>query len=152
VGNVIAWVLISLAAVLLAFWAVRSLLAAASRSEMDLRGTPPAGQDWRYWVAQARSLAERGDYRSAIHAAYWGGIARLEEKQLLSADRTRTPRESLRMVSRENARAPLARLTQHMEFTWYGYRSATSADWDEAARELETLECLQGLTGATSGS
>ena len=38
VGNTIAWTLVTLMSLLLAFWAVRSMLAAAARSELDLRG------------------------------------------------------------------------------------------------------------------
>lgn len=48
VGSTIAWVLVSLATLLLAFWSVRFLIAAASRSEMDLRGAAPSGKDWRF--------------------------------------------------------------------------------------------------------
>jgi hypothetical protein len=153
VGNTIAWALVSLAALLLALWSVRSLIAAASREEMDLRGAIPAGQDWRHWAGQARAAAGRGDYRAAIHAAYWAGVARLEESRLLPEDHSRTPRESLRLVERGNAAyTPLAQLTRRFELTWYGYRAATSTDWDDAMQQLELLGCLHSSTPATAGS
>jgi Domain of unknown function (DUF4129) len=153
VGSAIAWTLVLLASLLVAFWGVRSWIAAASRADMDLRGGIPAGQDWRYWAAQARAAAERGDYRAAIHAAYWTAVARLEENHLLSEDRSRTPRESLRLVQRANAAyTPLAQLTRRFELTWYGYHPATSADWDDAMQQLETLECLRPSTEAIAGS
>jgi len=44
VGNAIAWTLVTLLGLLLAFWAVRSVMNAAARSEMDLRGAVPAGR------------------------------------------------------------------------------------------------------------
>jgi uncharacterized protein DUF4129 len=153
VGDTIAWTLVSLVALLLAFWSVRSLIAAASRSEMDLRGAAPAGQDWRYWAREARAASERGDYRAAIHAAYWTAVARLEENRVLPEDRSRTPREALRLVRRESAAyAPLAQLTRRYELTWYGYHAATSADWDDAMQKVETLECLPSSTQAIAGS
>jgi hypothetical protein len=153
VGDTIAWTLVSLVALLLAFWSVRSLIAAASRSEMDLRGAAPAGQDWRYWAREARAASERGDYRAAIHAAYWTGVARLEENRVLPEDRSRTPRESLRLLQRESAAyAPLAQLTRRYELTWYGYHAATSADWDDAMQKVETLGCLHSSTPAIAGS
>lgn len=153
VGSTIAWVLVSLATLLLAFWSVRFLIATASRSEIDLRGAAPAGQDWRFWAEEARAAAARGDYRAAIHAAYWAAVARLEENRLLPADRSRTPRESLRLVERGSAAyTPLAQLTRHFELTWYGYRVATSSDWDDAMQQLETLGCLNSSTPATVGS
>jgi hypothetical protein len=153
VGNTIAWTFVSLATLLLAFWCVRALIAGASRAEIDLRGATPAGQDWRYWAREARFAAERGDYRAAIHAAYWTAVARLEENHLLPEDRSRTPRESLRLVQRASAAyPPLAHLTRRFELIWYGYYAATSADWDDAMQQLETLECLRSSTEATAGS
>ncbi len=153
VGNAIAWTLVTLLALLLAFWAVRSVINAAARSEMDLRGAVPAGQDWRYWAKQAREAAERGDYRAAIHAAYWTAVAQLEESRLLPEDRSRTPRESLRLVERGHAAySPLAYLTRRLELTWYGFQLATSADWDDVKKQLETLECLRPSTRAIANS
>ena len=153
VGNAIAWTLVALVGLLLAFWTVRSVLNAARRSEMDLRGSISAGQDWRYWAREAREAAERGDYRAAIHAAYWTAVAQLEENHLLPEDRSRTPRESLRLIQRASAAYnPLAHLTRRFEITWYGYRVATSADWDDVRKQLETLECLRSSTPATANS
>lgn len=153
VGNTIAWTLVSLVALLLAFWAVRSMIAAAARSELDLRGATPAGQDWRYWASEARASAERGDFRSAIHAAYWTAVAQLEENHVFPGDRSRTPRESLRLLQGGNAAyGPLAHLTRRFELTWYGYKAATSADWDDAMKQLETLECLRSSTRAIASS
>jgi hypothetical protein len=152
-GSAIAWTLISLAALLVAVWAVRYLIAAASRAEMDLRSAIPAGQDWRYWAGEARAAAERGDYRAAIHASYWAAVARLEENHLLPEDRSRTHRESLRLVKRGSAAyTPLEQLTRRFELTWYGYHTATSADWDDAMQQLETLGCQRSSTPATADS
>ena len=153
VGNAIAWTLVTLAALLLAFWGVRSVINAARRSEMDLSGAVPAGRDWRYWAREARAAAERGDYRAAIHAAYWTAVAQLEENRLLPEDRSRTPRESLRLVQRGSAAyGPLAQLTRRFEVTWYGYHTATPDDWDDVRKQLETLECLRSSTRAIASS
>jgi len=152
-GNVIAWTLITLAALLLIVWAVRATARAGSRAEMDLRGAAGAGQDAHYWFSEAREAAARGDYRAAIHAAYWAAIARLEEMKSLPEDRSRTPRESLRLIRRESAAyAPLLQLTRRFELVWYGYRSADSSDWNDAMQQLETLGCLRPSTPAISAS
>ena len=81
-GSAIAWVLVLIVAILLAYWGVRYWVNVARRAEMDLSGAAPAGHDWRYWAARLAS-ADRGDYRSAIHATYWAGVARLQETRLL---------------------------------------------------------------------
>ena len=152
VGNVVAWVLLALVGGLLALWTVRALIARASRAEMDLSGAAPAGKDWRYWAAEARSAAGRGDYRSAIHAVYWASVGQLEESGMLPVDRSRTPRESLRLMPQAKpAFAPFSDLTRRFEMTWYGYYPATEVDWNEAMQKLESIRCLNSSMPATAG-
>jgi hypothetical protein len=153
IGNFVAWTVILLSCLLLLFWTVRFLMRAGSRSEMNLSGATPMNQDWHRWLRDARAAAGRADYRAAIHAAYWAAIVRMEETKSLPEDRSRTPRESLRLIRKESAEyAPLLRLTQRFELVWYGYRSATDADWSDAVQQLETLGCLRSSTAAISGS
>jgi hypothetical protein len=153
IGNFVAWTVILLSCLLLLFWTVRFLMRAGSRSEMDLSGATPMNQDWHRWLRDARAAAGRADYRAAIHAAYWAAIVRMEETKSLPEDRSRTPRESLRLIRKESAEyAPLLRLTQRFELVWYGYRSATNADWSDAMQQLETLGCLRSSTAVTSAS
>lgn len=142
IGNLVAWIAISLAGVLLLFWTVRFLMRTGHSSEMDLSGAAPIIRDWRRWLRQARDAASRGQFRTAIHAAYWTAIVRMEETNSLPEDRARTPRESLILIDRNNtAYAPLAQLTRRFELIWYGYRAATAADWDDAVEQLEILGC-----------
>jgi hypothetical protein len=143
-GNVVAWIAIGLVGVLLLFWTLRFLMRAGQGADMDLTGAAPIGNDWRRWLREARDAAGRGDFRTAIHAAYWTAIVRMEEMKSLPEDRARTPRESLRLIGRDSsAYAPLAQLTRRFELVWYGYRNATAADWDDAAQQLEMLGCLR---------
>jgi Domain of unknown function (DUF4129) len=153
IGSAIAWTVIALTTLVLLLWMVRAATRGGARPQMDLRGASATGQDSAYWLRQARAAAASGDYRSAIHAAYWAAIARLEEAKRLTEDRSRTPRESLCLIRRESAEyAPLSQLTRRFELVWYGYRSAGSADWSDAMQELETLGCLRSSTPAISAS
>ena len=153
IGNVIAWTVIALAALLLALWAVRASLRGGKQTEMDLGGAARPEGGWRDWLRNARAAAERGDYRAAIHGAYWAGVMRLEEAHRLPQDRARTPREALRLIRRESAEyAPLAQLTRRFELVWYGYRSATETDWTDAIEQLEKLGCLPSSMPATAAS
>jgi Domain of unknown function (DUF4129) len=153
IGNAIAWMLIVLAALLLGAWAVRASLRGGKQTEMDLDGAARPEGGWRDWLRNARASAERGDYRAAIHAAYWAGVMRLEEIHRLPQDRARTPREALRLIRRESAEyAPLAQLTRRFELVWYGYRSATETDWSDAMQQLEKLGCLPSSTPAIAAS
>jgi Domain of unknown function (DUF4129) len=142
IGNWVAWIVVILGGLLLLFWTLRFLMHAGQHSEMDLSGATPVGRDWRRWLREAREAAGRGDYRTAIHAAYWAAIVRMEELKALPEDRARTPRESLKLIDRGSvAYAPLLQLTRRFELVWYGYRAATAADWADAAQQLETLGC-----------
>lgn len=149
----VAWTLIALVVLLLAYWAVRTVIGPRTQSAMDLKGAVPQGLDWRECFRDARAAAARGDYRSAVHAAYWAGIKRLESTHRLSDAGSMTPRESLQMVKDDGAAyAPLSRLTHYFELIWYGNRPATAADWADAVRQLEALGCLSPSTPATAGS
>lgn len=152
-GNFVVWTLIAAAFLLLAYWVRQTLSRSSRQAQMDLSGAQPVGLDSREWLRNARAAAERGDYRQAIHAAYWAAIARLEELHALPQDRSRTPRESLRLLGPGNAhRAPLAELTRHFELVWYGYRPATAVNWNEAVTLLEKMGCLPRSTLAIAGS
>lgn len=142
IGNFVAWTIVILVGLLLLFWTLRFLMRAGQRSEMDLSGATPIGRDWRRWLREAWEAAGSGDYRTAIHAAYWAAIVRMEEMKSLPEDRSRTPRESLRLIDRGSATyAPLSQLTRRFELVWYGYRAATAEDWNDAAQQLENLGC-----------
>jgi hypothetical protein len=114
---------------------------------------PAAGaasaRDWQLWLADARKAAEEGRWRDAIHCIYWSSISRLEAKRMWPADRARTPREYLALVSTHDPRrAGLAGLTRSFERTWYGGRTAVERDY-QAAEEL-AAEITSG-SGAPGG-
>jgi hypothetical protein len=152
-SGMVLWVVVIVTALVVAVWAARSLVGSELREPIDLREARSPAPDWRQWAWEARAAADHGDYRTAIHNAYWASIYKLEAIELLPEGRSRTPRESLRLIDRQSAvYEPVALLTRGLELVWYGYRTATLADWTDATRHLELLECLQPSTRATAGS
>lgn len=102
---------------------------------MSDRPAPEAAsaRDWQLWMADARKAADAGEWREAIHFLYWAAISRLESKRLWPADRARTPREYLALVSPDDARRDsLAALTRSFERTWYGGRQAGEQEYRAA--------------------
>jgi hypothetical protein len=92
-----------------------------------------SARDWQLWLADARKAASAGLWREAIHFVYWASISRLESRRLWPADRARTPREYLALMSTEDPRqAGLALLTKSFEHTWYGGREAGESDYRNA--------------------
>jgi hypothetical protein len=97
----------------------------------------------RYWWREAVAAADRGDFREAVHCGYWAAITRLEERQLIPEEKTRTPREYLRMLETHPVeRGILKEQTTRLERIWYGCREATAADWSNARLELEKMGCV----------
>jgi hypothetical protein len=105
----------------------------------DINGPAPdaaSAREWQLWMADAREAARIGLWREGIHFLYWAVISRLESKRLWPADRARTPREYLALVSPDDGRKPgLGTLTQTFERTWYGGRVPGESDY----RRMEEL-------------
>jgi hypothetical protein len=141
-AKTIVWVLIIGAVILLGVLLYRTLYVESRREELDLGEPLPPARSWRDWLHDAMSAASQGDFRKAMRAAYWAGVMRLEEMGAWSPDRTRTPREYLRLLGVQDARRhPLGELTRRFEVTWYGYAQASSKDYAEALHHLEGLGC-----------
>src|SRR5580704_14715386 len=139
-----------LAAILIAYWIFRNWFRGARVQEMALQAAAVPSRSWQEWVFAAREAAGRGDFRMAIHCAYWGAIARLQELGTLDSDRAKTPREYLRALTKSKRILPetlasrhqaLSVLTSRLEKIWYGYQIATEADFRESLTQLETLGC-----------
>jgi len=102
----------------------------------------PSYKHWQVWLRDARAAAERGDWREAVHLAYWSGISYLESSGAWKPDRARTPREYLRMLPDVSGRRePLAALTKRFEGTWYAQQLASPEDFAFSLAQLEKIGC-----------
>ena len=148
-GNAIAWAVLFLAVVLL-FYVVYRWLSNSSKSAQFRAEVEPRASDARYWQKEALAAADRGDFREAIHCAYWASIAHLEDIRILPQDRARTPRESLRLLDQHpKEQGVLQSITRNFELIWYGYRPVSAADWVGTKEQLERVGCLQSSTAPT---
>lgn len=149
-GQILFWLLVVAAVGIVAMWVFRFF---ASRDRVH--ALPPSAavvavRTWQEWIRAAREAAGRGDFREAVHSAYWAGIARLEDLGVVPKDRTKTPREYLRLVVEPadgqlapspTQREPLSALTKGLERAWYANRGAGPEDFHESLRHLEALGC-----------
>jgi hypothetical protein len=149
-GYVLLWIGICATAVLIAYWIFRGWFRAARGEEIALQGAAVPSRSWQEWIFAAREAAGRGDYRLAVHCAYWAGIARLQDLGALAPDRAKTPREYLHALTKAKLILPetlatrqqaLSLLTSRLENIWYGYQIATEADFRDSLTQLETLGC-----------
>jgi len=107
---------------------------AASQFLPGTGGAAASARDWQLWLEDARRAASQSAWRDAIHLLYWASISRLESHGFWPADRARTPREYLALLTQENAHhADLKALTRSFERTWYAGRPAAESDFRHAA-------------------
>ena len=149
-GQILFWCVIVVAVGCIALWLFRFVTRRDQVESLRPSVAPAVARSWQEWLRAAREAASRGDFREAVHRAYWAGITRLEDAGIVPKDRTRTPREYLRYVtepqpgefsSRVSYREPVAALTSRLEQVWYANRGARAEDFDESLRYLEALGC-----------
>jgi Domain of unknown function (DUF4129) len=149
-GTILLWIGVCGAAVVIAYWIFRRWFRTAKMQEIALESEGVPARSWQEWMFAARESAGRGDYRMAIHCAYWAGIAHLQNLGAVSADRSKTPREYLRALTKSKLILPeslsarhqaLSMLTTRLEKIWYGYQTATETDFRDSLHQLENLGC-----------
>jgi hypothetical protein len=151
-GNFLAWTVIALALLVLGYWVFRTI-SRMPRPAAEEKLPLPGPEESRNWLADAMAAAERREFREAVRCAYWAIITRLEDRKLLTRDRARTPRESLRLLASHPAeQSSLRDFTTHFELIWYGYRPASPEDWTGARAQLEKFGCLAASTAPTANS
>ena len=149
-GQILFWLLIVAAVGAVAVWVFRFFASRDRGSALEPSTDVIAVRTWQEWIREAREAAGRGDFREAVHSAYWAGIARLEDLGVVPQDRTKTPREYLQLVVMPADsqlapapvhREPLTALTKGLERIWYANRGAGVEDFRESLRHLEALGC-----------
>ena len=141
IGPVMEWGLIGLALIGLAFWAMRVLqrqrLAVRVEAGRQMETWEDASRNWR---VLAEERAASGAWREAVHCLYWASIAALEGRKLWAPNRSRTPREYVRLLEAGSARWKILRQqTQGFERVWYGLRDAARQDYEHALALHEEL-------------
>jgi uncharacterized protein DUF4129 len=153
-GEILFWLLVIVAVSLIAFGIFRFVISRDRLEPMVRSQDVLASRTWQEWLRAARTAANRGDFREAVHSAYWAGIVRLQETGILARDRSKTPREYLRLASVPSSaselqsaavgrqfREPLAALTSRLEKVWYANRGASAEDFQDTLLQLEALGC-----------
>lgn len=145
VSKILLWSIIGLITLGFVVW-LYFLLRRTTRDEYQYPQNDgalvPSYKPWQQWLGEARACADRGDWREAIHLAYWSGISYLESSGAWKPDRARTPREYLRLLPDLSARRePLQALTGRFELTWYARQDASPADFDFTLAQLQKIGC-----------
>lgn len=142
ISKFVVYALMGIALLALVFIAYRAIWRDRSAQEIVPRDLPVSAKEWTIWLTEARAAAAKGEWREAIHLAYWAGISFLERQGLWKPDRARTPREYLRLLSGSSEhRETLTALTRIFELAWYAKREASERTFSQTLTELEKLGC-----------
>jgi len=149
-GKILFWLLVVVAVGIVAMFVFRFIASRDRVQSLAPSAVVIASLTWQEWIRAAHEAATGGNYREAVHCAYWAGITRLEDAGAVPKDRTKTPREYLRLVTEAapgqlavspTHREPLTALTRKLELIWYANRGARPEDFTESLRQLEALGC-----------
>ena len=81
-------------------------------------------------LAEAESLARKGELRAAIRKAYIALLVELGDRKIISLAQHKTNRDYLRAVREmEPLHGNVRTLTNSFEQHWYGLTNATESDW-----------------------
>ncbi len=142
IGKFFIYGLIAVAVLALGYVAYRSIWLGNRVESVVPKDLPVSAKEWAIWLAEARAAAAKGEWRDAIHLAYWAGISFLERQGHWKPDRARTPREYLRLLSSASEhRETLTGLTRIFELAWYAKRGANEASFSQTLAALEKLGC-----------
>jgi hypothetical protein len=148
ISVILMWTIIGAVIVGFVVW-LYFLLRHTARDEYafpgDGAGFIPSAKPWQQWLREAHAAAERGDWRDAVHLAYWCSISYLESSGVWKPDRARTPREYLRAYKAQTGaggrREPLEALTRRFESLWYAQQAAAAEDFQFSLAQLEKIGC-----------
>jgi hypothetical protein len=140
ISNILVYGLIALAVPALVYWLYRSMREGSRLETIMPSGMPVSAKEWPVWMSEARAAAARGNWRDAVHLAYWSGISFLEAGGAWRPDVARTPREYLRLLPAASSQQPALRaLTVQLETVWYGMQTADADAFQQTLAELEKL-------------
>lgn len=146
---VLAWIAGFAAFAGLAVWLARFLDKPGGATRLGFARSLAPRVSAREWALRAVSALRAGDIKEAVRCAYNGALRRIEEQGTWRIDQSRTPREYLRLLSRNDARWPAVReLTDQFEQIWYGNRRIQEDDAHRVGKNLELLGCLSAAERA----
>jgi len=132
------------------------LLVRLSRRRRERTGAQaeaaPAGQkllSLRQYESRLRRALERQDWHAAWLVAWLQLLARLEHRQLVAADRSRTNREYLAQLRAQRlpdeAFPLLARMVDDYDRVIYGVRPVDEAGWTAFRERIDEVTLMLGL-------
>jgi hypothetical protein len=147
-GTVLRWLLITGCVVLLAGVLIYLVLhmrqAATRQARAAAADDPEAHLTATSALQQASTLAQGGDYRTAVRYLYLSSLLWLDERDMLRYDRALTNREYLaRLHDRPDLRARLLPIVETFDQVWYGHAALDAERFRAYQQHVEDLRRLE---------
>ena len=95
--------------------------------------------------ARADTLARAGDYRNGVRHLYLAALLTLEQRRLVTVDRSLTDRELLARVPSEHPiQSHLQPVVETFDDVWYGVHEPDAATFASYSRSIDALQSLAG--------
>lgn len=133
---------VSLLLLLIVAFIARALLADLVAQAEAGPDDPLAREDLTAGTAftRAQTLSRAGDYRTAVRYLYLSSLLHLDERGLLSYNRSQTNREYLRSVAHLPSLAMLLReVIEVFDRVWYGYQPLDETTYNQYAARVAEL-------------
>jgi hypothetical protein len=147
-GDIFVWLLIAACVVLLGgvllYLALHMRQAATRQARAAADDDPEAHLTATSALQQASTLAQGGDYRTAVRYLYLSSLLWLDERGLLRYDRALTNREYLaRLNDQPDLRARLLPIVETFDQVWYGHVSLDAERFRAYQQHVEDLRRIE---------
>lgn len=143
-GTLLRWLIIAACVVLLVgviiYLALHMRQAATRQARAAAADDPEAHLTATSALQQASTLAQGGDYRTAVRYLYLSSLLWLDERDMLRYDRALTNREYLaRLTDRPDLRARLLPIVETFDQVWYGHAHLDAERFRAYQQQVEDL-------------
>jgi hypothetical protein len=143
-ASIIGWLISGLGILLVSAVIVYFVLGMRRTLTKSTQLAPDAAEDERITAAhamqQATSLAQAGNYRTAMRYLYLASLKLLDERGILRYDRTLTNQEYLARLTHVEAKAHFAPIVETFDRVWYGYAPLDAAAFAAYKQQVQALE------------
>ena len=141
---VIAWTAAAAAGIGLGFLLVRMMLRRSRVVRFNLQQAQRQRASGRELAVRAARALAAGDLHEGTRLAWAAVLRTMEEQGAWRIDESRTPREYLMLLRRDDTRGEAVhQVARLFELVFYADRSATEDDAQRVRQSLQTLGCLQ---------
>ncbi len=140
----LAWLATIAALAGITFWIYRTARRPAASRAGEMDGEHAEHTPAHQWARRALAAAQAGRTAEAVRSAYRAAVTRFEDQGVWRADRARTAREYVRLLTPDDIRREMFHdIARAFEMVVYASRTPAAEDVARVAHHLEALGCIE---------